>query len=274
MAELRAIMAPGYQAEARFYRDIAPMLRAGLPACYFAAVDDSAGQGVVILEDLAAAGARFCDARHPLTVDQTAAGLELLGDWHSRTDINTAWLDAAPHVRPMVGGLLTPENWDASMAQTSSGPARDVLVNREAIVAAFKALWASEDGRPASFVHGDANLTNVYLDHRGAPRFADWQFACRTDAFHDVALFLIGALSVEDRRIHEQALLQHYLDARGGAESFDDSWDAYRRHALHGTMYALTPEAMQPAAVRAALTDRFAQAAIDLDTLALLGQGR
>ena len=51
--ELRAIMAPGYQAEARFYRDVAPGLGDGLATCFFAAVDESTGQGVVILEDLA-----------------------------------------------------------------------------------------------------------------------------------------------------------------------------------------------------------------------------
>jgi hypothetical protein len=269
--ELRAIMAPGYQAEARFYRDVAPELGDGLAVCFFAAVDQDTGQGVVVLEDLAAAGARFCDARQPLTVDQTAAGLELLAGWHSRRDITAPWLDAPPHFRPMVAGLLTSEHWDACREQVADGPARDVLVDREAVLGAFQALWASEDARPRSFVHGDANLTNVYLDDRGAPRFLDWQFACRGDAFHDVALFLIGALSVEDRREHEQALLRQYLDLRGeGAGSFDEAWDAYRRHPLHGAMYALTPEAMQPAAVRNALTQRFAQAVLDFDTFALL----
>ena len=269
--ELRAIMAPGYQAEARFYRDVAPELGDGLAECFFAAVDEDTGQAVVVLEDLAAAGAKFCDARQPLTVDQTAAGLELLAGWHSRTDITAPWLNGAPHVRPMVAGLLTPENWDACREQVVSGPARDVLTDREAVLGAFEALWASEDARPRSFIHGDANLTNVYLDDRGSPRFLDWQFACRGDAYHDVALFLIGALAIEDRREHEEALLRRYLDLRGvGAGSFADAWDAYRRHALHGAMYALTPEAMQPAPVRNALTERFARAVMDFDTFALL----
>ena len=269
--ELLGIMGPGYQAEARFYRDVAPRLGAGVPRCFFAALDDTTGQGVVVLEDLAAAGARFCDARRPLSPDQVAAGLDMLAAWHARKDLDDPWLAGNPHFRPMVRGLLSPEHWDAHIGQTVSGPVLDVLTDRLRVGRAFDALWASEDTRPPTFVHGDANLTNVYLDAAGAPRFLDWQFACRCDPLHDVALFLVGALSVEDRRTHEQALLRGYLAARGeGAEPFDTAWDAYRRHPLHGVMYALTPEAMQPADVRAALADRFAQAAVDLETLAAL----
>jgi len=270
--ELRPIMAAGYQAEARFYRDVAPKLGDGVPTAYFTGIDADSGQGIVILDDLAAAGARFCDAREPLTVDQAAAALEVLAGWHSRTDIDEPWLSGTPHYRPMVQGLLAPDHWDAHIAQTTSGPVLDVLSDRQRVARAFQALWTSEDGRPNTLIHGDANLTNVYVDADGSPRLLDWQFACRSDAYHDVALFLIGALSTDDRRAHEQALLRTYLDARGSdAESFNDAWDAYRRHPLHGAMYALTPEQMQPADIRAALADRFAQAALDFDTLGLLG---
>jgi Protein of unknown function (DUF1679) len=110
----------------------------------------------------------------------------------------------------------------------------------------------------------------VCLD-RGAPRFVDWQFVCRGDAAHDVTLFLIGALDPADRQVHERALLRAYLAARGpDAEQVEEFWAAYRRHAIHGAAYALTPDVMQPREIRAALAERFAQAMLDLDTLALL----
>src|SRR5207237_6107614 len=108
--ELFAMMAPGYQAEARFYRDIAPSLDAGLPRCWFADLDDDSGQGIVVLDDLAAAGSRFCDAREPLTVDQVAAGLRLLAGLH-RSDATAPWLSSTPYFRPMVSGLLGPRHW-------------------------------------------------------------------------------------------------------------------------------------------------------------------
>jgi hypothetical protein len=268
--EMLAFMAPGYQGEARFYRDVAPLLGEGLAACYFAGVDDDSGQGIVILEDLATQGAAFCDAREPLSVDRAGAALELLARWHARTDLDADWLDVPPHYRPMAYALAA-EQWDGHTADLR-GPVSEVLTSRERLLAGFESMWADEDGRPRRFIHGDANLTNVYLDADGAPSFLDWQFAGRGDAYHDVAFFMIGALSTEDRRNAEGHLLREYLNARGGGvETFDVAWDAYRRHALYGVIYALTPEAMQPVEIRDAMGKRFAHAVLDHDVLSLLG---
>jgi hypothetical protein len=267
--ELRAIMAAGYRAEAMFYRDVAPQLDAGVPACHLAVAEGD--QAIVVLDDIIAGGARINDPRAPMTVSQVSAGLTVMAAWHARSDLRLDWMPPAPYYRPIVDSLFAPAHWDAYIGQTTAGPVLEVFADRERIAAAYQRLWAAQDARPATFVHGDANPTNVYFDADGATRFLDWQFACRTDAYQDVACFLVGALSVEDRREHEQALLREYLAARGtGAESFDEAFQAYRANAVYGAVYCLTPEEMQPAAVRAPLADRYAQAALDLDTLALL----
>lgn len=269
--ELLPFMAPGYQAEARFYRDVAPILGKDLPACHFTGVDDDSGQGIVILDDLASQGATFCDARQTLAVDQVGAALELLAGWHAHTGIDADWLDGSPHYRPMAYALAA-EQWDGDLGALATGPVGEVLTGRDRLLAAFEAIWADEDRMPRRLIHGDANLTNVYLDSGGAPRFLDWQFVASGDAYHDVAFFLIGALSTDDRRDAEEELLRSYLEARGAdAEPFDVAWDVYRRRALYGIIYALTPEQMQPADVTEAMANRFAHAVIDHDTLALLG---
>ncbi|WP_019877208.1 phosphotransferase [Sporichthya polymorpha] len=267
--ELLAIMSAGYQAEALFYRDVAPQLEAGIPRCHHAAVEGR--QGIVILDDVIAAGARVNDPRVPMTVDQVSDGLVSMAAWHRRGDLQLDWMPPFPYYRPIVDSLFAPEHWDAYIGQTTAGPVLEVFAEREQIGAAYKRLWAAQDARPATFVHGDANPTNVYFGADGSTRFLDWQFACRTDAYQDVACFLVGSLSTEDRRANEQALLREYLAARGeGAESFDDAWTAYRTNAVYGAVYCLTPEEMQPATVRAPLADRYAQAALDLETLSLL----
>ncbi len=268
--EMLAFMAPGYQAEARFYRDVAPLLGEGLSTCYFAEIDDDTGQGIVILDDLAAQGAAFCDARQTLSVDQVGAALELLARWHDRTDLEMDWLDAPAHYRPMAYALAA-EQCD-ERTNDLEGPVGRALTSRERLLAGFQAMWADEDRRSRRFIHGDANLTNLYLDAAGRPRFLDWQFAGRGDAYHDVAFFLIGALSTEDRRSAEERLLRSYLVARAAdAETFDVAWDAYRRHALYGIIYAITPDAMQPAEIRDAMSTRFAHAVLDHDVFSLLG---
>ncbi|MGQ0464189.1 MAG: phosphotransferase [Sporichthyaceae bacterium] len=268
-AELLAIMAPGYRAETLFYRDVAPALGGGVPRCHAALSEGD--QSIVILDDLVAAGGRVNDPRVPMTVDQVARGLEAMAAWHARTDLAPDWLSSFPYYRPIVDSLFTPAHWDAYIGQTTAGPVLEVFTDRERLARLYSLLWAAQDAAPATFVHGDANPTNVYFAADGSTRFLDWQFACRADPFQDVACFLVGSLSTPDRRANEQALLRDYLAARGeGAESFDDAWTAYRRNAVYGAVYCLTPEEMQPAAVRAPLADRYAQAAIDLETVALL----
>ncbi len=267
--ELRAIMASGYRAEALFYRDIAPSLDAGVPRCHHADVDD--GQGIVVMDDLTATGGRTNDPRTPMTVDQVADGLVAMAAWHARADLAPDWLPAAPFYRPIVDSLFAPAHWDAYIGQTTAGPVLEVFTDRERIARAYSSLWEFQSASPATFVHGDANPTNVYFDAAGGTRFLDWQFVCRTDPYQDVAVFLVGALRVADRQDHEQALLRGYLEARGAAaESFAAAWESYRRHALYGAVYCLTPEEMQPATVRGPLADRYAQAAVDLESLALL----
>lgn len=276
--ELRPIMAVGYQTEALFYRDVAAKVPDGLPTCYFAAIEPESDQGIVILEDLSTRGARFVDARQAMTPDQVAQGLLVQAQWHALSDLDEPWLKPTPHFRAMVAGLLTPEHWDAQLARGQSDLVLSVLDDRERIRRGFEATWAFEESRPRGLTHGDANPTNTYFDATGRPRFVDWQFAALYDWAHDVGLFLIGALTTEDRRDHEVDLLREYLAARaarGGSgtevPTWDDAWDAYRRHTLHGLMYALTPPEMQPPEVCAALAGRFAQAAVDHDTLGLLG---
>jgi aminoglycoside phosphotransferase (APT) family kinase protein len=268
--ELLAIMAPGYQDEARFYRDIAPRFGAALPRCWYAAVDEDTGQGIVVLEDLAAVGVRFCDAREPLRPSQVFDGLRLLAALHD-TSTDAPWLSATPYFRPMVAGLLTPEHWDAHVGSVDSANVAAVLADRARIATAFERLWLGEDNRPRALIHGDANLTNVCLDGDGMPSFVDWQFVCHGDAAHDVALFVIGALEIEDRRALERDLIREYLALRGPeVEDENIFWNAYRAHAIHGACYALTPDAMQPAPIRAALAERYATAMLDLGTLELL----
>jgi hypothetical protein len=273
--ELRPIMARGYQAEALFYRDIAPRLSDGLPPCHFADVDPDHGQGIVVLDDLADGGGRFADSRVPLTSDTVAAGLEAMAGWHARTDITDPWLAGPPNLRDLVTMIIGPQSWDAGMKQEQSALVRELFADCDRTVNGFHAVWAAEDAAPKVLTHGDANLTNVYLDPVGAPTFVDWQFPALNHWAHDVALFLVGALSIDDRRANEQALLRHYLGALAGfggqAPGWDEAWRDYGCHHLHGATYALTPDEMQPADVRAANADRYAAAALDHNTFGLLG---
>ena len=273
--ELRAIMGPGYQREALFYRDVAPRIPTQVPRCHYAAVSETPNQGLVILDDLGSQQARFGDPRVALSVDQVAKALEVQAGWHSVIGLKDAWLNDTPHIRNMILGVLQPEHWKKQMALTGSPAARVVLADRDRAQRAFVAKWALDDASEHCFTHGDAHMANLYFDASGQPLFLDWQMAAMAHWANDVNIFLVGALSVEDRRAHERDLLQHYLAARRGVGApevtMEEAWLCYRQRHLAGVTFALTPPEMQPQDVCDAFAERFAQAAIDHGTLELLG---
>jgi aminoglycoside phosphotransferase (APT) family kinase protein len=148
--------------------------------------------------------------------------------------------------------------------------------DRERILSGLRAQWAKSLEIPQCFSHGDAHLGNMYFEPDGAPGFLDWQAWQEGPYMHDVAYSIIGNLTVEDRRAHEKELLAGYLAALT-AEGITnvperaEAWEAYRRHAMHGFMWAFTPVEMQPEEIVTAEGERFGIAVSDLDTFGALG---
>jgi hypothetical protein len=91
----------------------------------------------------------------------------------------------------------------------------------------------------------------------------------------DVSYFIGSALTVEDRRAHERELLELYLrslDSRGGPPlDRHSAWQAYRMQMLHGMVWPVVTEQMQPIGVISALCERFLTAIADLDPIGVLG---
>ena len=96
-------------------------------------------------------------------------------------------------------------------------------------------MYAHLQGPPWTVVHYGYHPDNVfYGTPQGGARFAviDWQSLLRARGAHDVARFLGGSLSPEDRRAHEMGLLGRYhatLTERGvQGYSFDQCLYDYR----------------------------------------------
>jgi aminoglycoside phosphotransferase (APT) family kinase protein len=76
-----------------------------------------------------------------------------------------------------------------------------------------RVLAALHEG-PQTLVHADLHLDNLIFDGRGSGRSVvvlDWQTASVGPPAWDLALFLFGSLTPEDRRAGEGALLDRYL---------------------------------------------------------------
>src|SRR4029079_14410038 len=71
----------------------------------------------------------------------------------------------------------------------------------------LQALWHRG---PLTVLHGDPHIGNLFDDH-GRTGFLDWGIMRVGAAMRDASYFLMMAMSVEDRRLHERELLRHYL---------------------------------------------------------------
>jgi hypothetical protein len=271
-------MADAYQAEVAYYDLVAPTLDIPQARCWYAGGNPAQKQGIVILDDLAAAGCSFGDPILAFTPDQVAVGLEVLAGVHGATAgarrKDFPWVPATGPVRQVADVFFTPEYWDAHFGGPDGPPAPESLLDRSAVAAAFDALWALEDAAPPALSHGDPHIGNTYLDGQGRPAFLDWQGVCIAPPMDDVAYFIGGSLSVADRRAHERDLLSLYLDAAAAAGAprvdGDAAWSEYRREHLHGFLWSLTGPRMQPRERVFAMSERHVAAIEDHNTLALL----
>jgi Ser/Thr protein kinase RdoA (MazF antagonist) len=104
------------------------------------------------------------------------------------------------------------------------------------VVEAYPALLARLAAAPATIIHGDYRLDNLFFDAAGAVAVIDWQFVSRCRGIYDVAYFIGLDLEPAARRAHEQALLAQYvatLAAHGVAGySLETARVDYRRALL------------------------------------------
>jgi hypothetical protein len=267
--------------EAKFFGTWGKQLEINIPRPFWSDWEDGV-QGLVLLEDLAARNVTFGRATSPISIDQQAQALALQARMHARwwesaelkklINFSNAWEAAGDIVMQM----LRPEYFEACInhrrCAAYSGPYRD----RERVLAGLRAQWARGREVPQAFCHGDAHLGNMFFEPDGMPGYLDWQSWQEGPYMHDVAYSIIGNLEVQDRRHAEKDLLAGYLAGlkSHGVEnppSFEDAWNAYRRHAMHGFMWPFTPEEMQPLDIVTAEGDRFGVAVVDLDTFGALG---
>ncbi|KAK6842748.1 kinase-like domain-containing protein [Apiospora arundinis] len=276
--------------EAEFYYYVAPLVDLRLPKPYFCTTDTVNGQGIVVMEDLSD-DTEFGSPMKPWKVDTVRSNVEQLAKLHAGTwnpdESKFPWLTGSDDLganpyKSMILALLSPAAFADRFAEGSRPPMPDKLNDRERVVAAFRTLWHDTSAGQSKFrciIHGDPHVANTYIrggmDGDGEPGFLDWQGLCFGHPFHDLAYFMIGALTIADRRAHEKMLVQHYLDtlnACGVAPKLqlDEVWDEYRKLVFHGFAWATVGKGLQPEEYIFAMAERHCAAIVDHGTLELL----
>ena len=223
--------------EALFYSTLASSLSLRVPDAYVALHDDRDGSFLLLLEDLVTTGGTVSDGTWGIAPDAAARALDELADLHvrfedpARREAQAPWVPRASHG----------SNYGATMLRYGLDHHRDRLSDDFAAVAlmyidhsdVLHALWQVG---PATVIHGDTHIGNLFDDH-GRAGFLDWGIINVSTPMRDVSYFLNMAMSIDDRRRNERDLLRLYLERRsaaGGSDiSFDDAWHAHRVHAAY-----------------------------------------
>ena len=237
------------ETESRFYKQLAPDLRAGVPRTYGSEWDPLTGRYVVVLEDMTTTPCEFPDTLDPLDTDKIALLVETLAHLHG-----TFWgrLPETPGGGGQFGWLWPPSS-DPSVPLTPllmRMSARRLADRTSIPIEAGRFIWENFraatnliDEGPHTVLHGDSHPGNTYF-RDGRAGLLDWQVVRRGHPARDLTYTLVLGMTTEDRKRNERELLnvyRHALAAAGGPTlDPDDLWTRYRQAVTYAYVSPLT----------------------------------
>jgi hypothetical protein len=276
--------------EARFYYFMRDQLNAGLPVTYYADWDgDGGGRGLVIMEDLGATAGEFGNSSQHLGVDGVAKGLESLAKlhgalWGSPRLNEQSWLHTSMDTPVDTDQLLLMYSYlelNVRKPEYKAFLPKWMYDTPELFSQAFDELGAQEREQttPLCLVHGDSHQGNSFLRADGERIWHDWQLVRKGRPWRDFTYFMLGALTIEERRASAADLLKHYREAlkATGAEGVldqDAAWEQFRRWPVYGMQAWVANVDVWGQGQSAVITERYFSAAEDLDTIKLLTAGK
>jgi hypothetical protein len=271
-----------YEIEVRFYRELAARVDARVPRAYVAEIEPETGWFSLVLEDVV--GGTQGDQMAACSPDVAAVVLDAMAGLHAPCweAPELAALDWLNRGSPQADELLT------AMVQTLLPGFLErygdtmALEHQEVcgFLAAHMPEYVALRGGPRTASHGDFRLDNLLFQSGDVrPVVLDWQTLIWGSASADVAYFIGGSVSTEDRRVHEPDLLAHYHEAlcRRGVREYplEQLRADVRRETFAGLIMAIVASMIVQRTDRGDLmflttATRHAQHALDADAPALL----
>lgn len=276
-----------YEREGRFYEQLCDKLPTRTPRCYWNHVDPETSTFGLLLEDL---GSRTMISQ-VAGVDQVHAAqalqalAQLHGTWWGSPALDTvSWMPRLDDPINLGEGQAYRDAWPLCRERIGDELPEGAIDLAERTQAVFEDLMRAMTAEaPATICHGDFRVDNLLFDDSvvgddDQVAVLDWQVSYKGAAITDVAYFLCGSLTVEERRAHEKALVRGWydavVDAHGGVLAdypFELAWRQYRRSTLFTTVFAVVPTGAMDLAnergrdLHVAMGTRSFSAALDLD---------
>lgn len=275
--------------EARFYHFMVQEMKVPTAKCYYADWDDDgSAHGFIVLEDLNDRGGRFGHSTNENGVDMIVENLEGLAKLHGSlwgsekiSPANAPWLQTqmdtpvdTDQVRIMwqwIAANLEDENFRAVAPQ-------HYLDDPRKVERAFDRLGEIERAYDAPYciALGDCHQGNTYILPNGERLWLDWQLVRRGRPWRDLTYFVVGALTIEERRRHHKDLVKQYrehLIATGAqaVPSLEEAWEQTRLWIMYG-LQAWVANLDEWGQNGLPMNERFFVAAEDYGTWQLLGE--
>jgi len=231
-----------YEAEVRFYQEIAPRSSIAVPRLHWGSFEPGTGRVTLVLEDLSQDW-QVGDAVAGGTVEQAEAALEQIARLHAELwddpglrDLD--WLAAPARTQLLFDGVPAALPAFRERFADRLEPHQFAAVERLAPKSAEYPARAWHG--PMVVTHGDFRLDNVMYRNRAGGTQAtviDWQAVRLAPPMIDAAIWLSSCLSADDRRNNQDALLRRYHERllAGGVDgfSFDDCLASLRVCSLY-----------------------------------------
>ncbi len=267
-----------YLREVTFYRNVRDRIGGPLPACYAAEYDTAEGFFTLVLQD--AVGAHQGDQIAGCDAETAEVAIRALARIHAAVWDDDEVGNDAPFAgsqsrmnSALMEALLPDffERYDSRITEEH----KDVI---RRFAAAADAHNANRSG-PYGLVHADFRLDNILFGGQANCLVVDWQSVQWGKSIIDAAYFIGGALPVEQRRLHEERLVQIYhqtLLATGVTDyGWEQCWQEYRREVFWSIAMVLVPSMFVQQTERGdemfmTWLARACQQALDLGSVALL----
>ncbi|MGK2908284.1 MAG: phosphotransferase [Sphingobium sp.] len=270
--------------ETSFYNLIRPQLSIEAPEAWLAVYDPESFASIVMLKDLGGS-VTFCSHHTQMTLERAKNQMEVLAKLHGHFYCSPQLDTTLAHMFRYDDrfAALDRDHDFKSMCEAGLRAAAEVVPSR--LMAREAEVWnatlrasARHGELPLTITHGDVHLKNWYITGEGRMGLSDWQVTSKGHWSRDLAYTIATALTVDQRRLWEKKLLEHYLfafaAAGGEAVPFEEAWLNYRQQMLTTLAWwtmTLTPLGdvpdMQPRDITMEFIRRIAVAIDDLDTL-------
>lgn len=269
-----------YYREVMFYRQLADKTAMRTPFIFANDISDDRALFMTVMEDMSPAvtGDQVIGESRERAVLAMSEAAKLAVAFYGDTSIadNDYVMSAARHDGGVMGQQLLRQHWDGFLQRFGAGLSEECIRFGEHYID-HHTDFVMRDSGPKTLVHGDFRSENILFGENLACT-VDWQTYSESSPLTDLAYFMGGSVTTENRRAWERELVIEYagLLRVGGVQLEDDAcWDMYREQAMHGLMITILGASFSSPDERGeimfqAMIQRHLQHCVDLDAGAFL----